>query len=85
MESFIHSDIFLFLATVIVAIFAVLFGVILFYTITILRIIYEVVILTRKQLDGVSLKMSDMKKYVGGMTAVRLLTYFFRKKGKKLP
>jgi hypothetical protein len=84
MQSFIHSDIFIFLATVIVAIFTILLGVILFYTIVILRIIYEVVVLARKQMNGFSLKMSDMKRYMGGMTAVRILTYFFRKKGKKL-
>lgn len=76
---------FIAVGSVALVLLVILLSVVLFYTISILRIIYEVVVLARKQVDGVSLKVSDMKRYVGGMTAVRLLTYFFKKKGKKLP
>jgi hypothetical protein len=69
-------------ALVILAIFALilLIGVlcaVLFYTISILRVIREVVVLAQKKAQGLSIKASDLKRYVGGTFALRLLFRLF--------
>jgi hypothetical protein len=81
--SFLHTF-FIAVGSTALVLLVVLLGVVLFYTISILRIIYEVVILAKKQASGIALKVDDVKKYVGGSMAIRILTFFFRKgvKGK---
>lgn len=83
METGILSQIFLTVGTVALVLLVVFLCVVLFYTISILRIIYEVVILARKKADGFAIKADDIKKYVGGSTVIRLLMLFFSARKKR--
>lgn len=83
MDAITFSDVIVLFGSVALIIFLTLFGTILFYTITILRIIYEVVTLAKKQATDLSVKAEDIKKYVGGSMMIRLLMLFFRRKSGK--
>jgi hypothetical protein len=58
----------------------ILLGIILFYTVSILRIIREITILAKTKAQGLSIKVTDLKKYIGGATVLKLLTFFFRRR-----
>jgi dolichol kinase len=80
MDTITFLDILIFLGSVAAIVLLVLFGVILLYTIRILRSIYELIGLAKKQADGLSVRTDDIKKYLGGSTLIRLVLFFFRRK-----
>jgi hypothetical protein len=73
------------IGSVALVLLVILLGIVLFYTVSILRVIREITILARTKAQGLSIKVTDLKKYVGGATVLKLLTLFFRtRKAKKL-
>ncbi len=85
MESSPLYTFFIAIGSVALVLLVILLGVVLFYTVSILRIIREVTILARTKALGLSIKLTDLKKYVGGATALKILTFFFRsRKARKL-
>ena len=85
MESSSLYTFFIAVGSIALVLLVVLLGVILFYTISILRIIREITILARTKAEGFSIRMSDLKRYVGGATVLKVLMFFFRnRKGPKL-
>lgn len=83
MEAITLTQVFMTVGTIALIILVVFLSVVLFYTISILRIIYEVVILARKKADGFSIKADDIKKYIGGSTVIRILMLFFNARRKR--
>ena len=84
MEPISLSTFFIGIGSVALVLLVILLGVVLFYTVSILRIIHEITILARAKTQGLSIKITDLKKYVGGATILKILMFFFRsKKGAK--
>jgi hypothetical protein len=80
MDSTSLHTFFIAIGSVALVLLVILLAVVLFYTISILRIIHEITILARTKAKGLSIKVTDLKKYVGGTTALRLLMLFFRRR-----
>lgn len=74
---------FIAVGSVALVLLVLLLSVVLFYTISVLRIIHEITILARKKAEGLSIRVTDLKKYVGGATVLKVLTYFFRRRRGK--
>jgi hypothetical protein len=82
MDSSSLHTFFIAVGSIALVLLVVLLGVVLFYTVSILRIIREITILAKTKAQGLSIKVTDLKKYIGGATVLKLLTLFFRR-GKR--